>query len=68
MPYPAEVIERSLEELLQEGVIQIDGDYLYQKRMVRDNEISILRAEAGSRGGKKTQHITKANARKRQAF
>lgn len=52
MPYPKEVIERSLIELLEEGVITMDGDRLFQKRMVRDGELSKKRAEAGSKGGK----------------
>jgi hypothetical protein len=59
MPYPIEVIERSLQELLIEGVITIDDDVLYQKRMVRDNDISIKRSECGQKGGKKTQFASK---------
>jgi hypothetical protein len=52
MPYTQEVIERSLAELADEGVITIEGDRLYQKRMVRDGELSRKRAEAGAKGGK----------------
>ena len=52
MPYPQDVIERSLVELIDEGVIILEGDRLYQKRMVRDGELSKKRAEAGSKGGK----------------
>lgn len=59
MPYPIEVIEKSLQELLIEGVITIDGDYLFQKRMVKDNDISIKRAESGKKGGEKTQFASK---------
>ena len=59
MPYPIDVIEKSLQELLTEGVITIDGDYLYQKRMVRDNEISLKRSESGKKGGEKTQFASK---------
>jgi len=55
MPYTLEVIERSLDELLTEKVIIINNDYLYQKRMVKDNEISIKRAESGKKGGEKTK-------------
>lgn len=64
MPYPIEIIEKALKELLEEGVINIDGDYLYQKRMVKDNDISLKRAESGKKGGQKTQfasHFAKAN-------
>ena len=52
MPYPLEIIERSLDELVSERVLSINGDYLYQKRMVRDNEISLKRAKAGEKGSK----------------
>ncbi len=53
MPYDVATIERSLHELLEEEVIYIDGDRLCQKRMIKDGEISSLRASAGSKGGKK---------------
>lgn len=55
LPYNLDVIERSLNELICEKVLQIDGDLLSQKRMVKDNELSIVRASVGSKGGKKTQ-------------
>ncbi len=55
MPWGVEIIEKALDELLDEGVIQIENDYLMQKRMVRDNEISIKRSISGKRGGEKTQ-------------
>lgn len=55
MPYSPDDIYSALAELLDEKVIQIEGDLLLQKRMVRDNEISIKRSETGSKGGKKTQ-------------
>ena len=54
MPYPIDVIERSLRELIEEGVLTLDGDMLYQRRMVKDNEISTLRAISGKKGGEKT--------------
>jgi hypothetical protein len=40
-------------------VLQLVDDSLSQKRMIKDNSISILRSEAGSKGGKKTQLKTK---------
>lgn len=46
MPYSPDVIERSLEELLEEDVIGLDGDTLFQKRMVRDGKLSDTRASA----------------------
>lgn len=59
MPYTQNTIEQSLIELITEGVITLDGDILYQKRMVKDNEISIKRSECGQKGGKKTQFASK---------
>ena len=67
MPYPADVIEKSLNELISEDVIQMDGDYLYQKRMVKDNDISLKRAEAGKKGGKMTHFANSFDKAKRQA-
>jgi len=55
MPYSVEVIERSLEELKLEEVICIETDILSQKRMIKDNEISVKRAIGGSKGGKQSQ-------------
>jgi len=54
MPYQTDVIERSLEELITNGVIQLEGDKIIQKRMVKDNYVSIVRASAGKKGGKTT--------------
>lgn len=46
MPYDATTIERSLTELLDEGVLAIESDTLFQKRMVRDGKLSDIRALA----------------------
>jgi len=62
MPYDVETIERSLKELLLNDVIQQDGAKLLQKRMIKDNDISLKRSSAGFKGGKKTQ-FAKANAK-----
>ena len=65
MPYIEDVIERSLAELIEEGVLCIDGDRLFQKRMVRDGQSSENKAEAGRKGGKasKTQAEPEAKAK-----
>lgn len=55
LPFDTTLIYDSLNELLDEQVLHIDGDFLYQKRMVTDNELSIKRSFAGKNGGKKTQ-------------
>lgn len=51
LPFDAETIENALTELLEEKVLQIDGDFLSQKRMVHDNTVSLSRSEAGRKGG-----------------
>ena len=63
MPYPVNIIENSLRELIEEDVIQLNCTKLLQKRMIRDNEISSKRSKAGAKGGKNTQlasHFAKA--------
>ena len=47
LPFDAATIERSLIELLEEGVIEIEGEKLFQRRMVRDGELSNKRSAAG---------------------
>jgi hypothetical protein len=61
------VIESALIELIENKVMSIDGDILYQKRMVKDNEISIKRSEAGKIGGEKTQFASKFAKAKHKA-
>lgn len=57
MPYTVETVERSLEELLLENVIKMEGDKIWQPRMVKDGHISEVRAKAGSAGGKSVRDI-----------
>ena len=57
MPYSMSEIHDGLEELLDNKIIEIDGDYLLQKRMVKDGELSEKRAVAGKKGGKKSLGI-----------
>lgn len=52
LPYQKQEIETALDELVSEGVLTIDGDCLYQKRMVNDCNLSCKRACAGKKGGK----------------
>lgn len=51
MNFKEHEIEPALNELIQEEVLHVDGDYLIQKRMVKDNDISLKRSEAGKKGG-----------------
>lgn len=62
MPYSVQEVQESLDELLTEQVLTIDGDFLIQKRMVKDNILSLKRAEAGSKGGKFAQAKGKPKA------
>ena len=55
MPYQIDVIDRSLRELVSEGVLTLEGERLYQKRMVKDGEISAKRSDAGKRGADSTK-------------
>ena len=61
MPYENDVIFRSILELFERKVIQIKGDKLIQKRMVKDGETSKKRAIAGAKGGKQKSSKTLAN-------
>lgn len=61
LPYDFEIILESISELVHEGVITIEEDKMIQKRMVKDNHISIERAKSGSKGGKKTQFAKAKN-------
>lgn len=49
------VIEAALTELIDEGVIYIDGEMLIQGRMKRDGEVSLKRSKSGKEGGLSTQ-------------
>lgn len=67
LPFSKTIIEESIKELVEENVLFIEGDCLYQKRMVRDNEISGVRACSGKNGGKKTQDALKFAKAKHKA-
>lgn len=59
LPYSFEDIIDGLTELLAEKVLNINGDFLEQKRMIKDEKLSVLRSNAGKKGGKKTQEKNK---------
>lgn len=63
-PYNLSEIESAIDELLSEKVLEIIEDYLVQRRMVKDNEISIKRSISGSKGGLKTQNNHKQPLKK----
>ena len=51
MPYDIVTISDALRELIDEGVLNIEGDRLYQRRMVRDAKLSDKRRAAGRQRG-----------------
>lgn len=53
-PFSAEEIELALDELVENDVIQLNGDELSQRRMVADSALSDKRAKSGEKGGKST--------------
>lgn len=63
LPYDLPTIESSLNELIQEGCLNIDGDFLIQKRMVKDSKISIKRSESGMKGGARSREIAQAKSK-----
>lgn len=60
LPYKVAEISAAIVELLTENVLRIEfiGEpeccFLFQKRMVKDNELSIKRSESGKKGADKT--------------
>jgi hypothetical protein len=50
MPYCIDEIAIGLAELVSTGVLQLDGDVLSQKRMVKDDELSTIRSSSGKAG------------------
>ena len=51
MPFEQKQITKGLEELYCEGVVSITEEQLFQKRMLHDGEISLLRSRIGKTGG-----------------
>ena len=64
LPFDLQYILIGLEDLVEEKVLRIDGDYLIQKRMVRDNEISVMRSAVGKKG----QKVKKQNQQNNSSF
>lgn len=54
LPFTETEIEKAVEELIEEGVLILEGDKLIQKRMVKDNDVSVKRSKAGKKGGDST--------------
>jgi len=56
LPFDNAVVLAAVDELLTEDVLQIQGDFLIQKRMVKDGNLSLTRSNSGSKGGLATQN------------
>ena len=61
LPYTIDEIEKAIDELIDEKVCYFDGDFICQKRMIKDGEISDIRAKSGGKGGKKTKENNDKN-------
>lgn len=51
LPFDEATILNALNELVDEKVLTIDGDTIYQRRMVKDGKISEERSKAAKKGG-----------------
>jgi hypothetical protein len=49
----------ALQELIDNGVLFIEGNLLCQKRMINDNSISLKRSNAGKKGGGNPNFVSK---------
>lgn len=67
LPYKIEEIEKAIEDLINENVCYFEDDFLCQKRMIKDNDLSLKRSRAGKKGGKSTQLNTNFAKAKPQA-
>jgi len=55
LPYTFDVILAALTELINEGVCHYEDDYLCQKRMIKDGELSVIRSLSGKKGGESSK-------------
>lgn len=63
MPFEFNTVKRSLAELIEEKVLSVEGDALIQKRMVKDNQLSEIRAESARKKGKSTFCTSKSGSK-----
>jgi hypothetical protein len=60
-----DVVLRGLHELIARKILMLDGERLYQKRMVKDGNTSAVRVSAGSAGGKaKAKNSSKTSSKR----
>lgn len=65
LPYNYDVILRSLEELVEERVLYLEGNNLCQKRMIHDAKLSETRSKCGKKGADATNTKFKKEAPKK---
>lgn len=68
LPFDTETIHEALVELIEEKVLIIEEDFLYQKRMVRDFDISNKRSLSGKKGGDKTKNLLKQKSKQNTEY
>lgn len=75
LPYTVKEIEEAIVELIREKVCFLEGDFLCQKRMIKDHDISLKRSKAGKTGADnkkfantKRKANTKAKAKANTAY
>lgn len=68
LPFDTETIHEALVELIEEKVLIIEEDFLYQKRMVRDFDISNKRSISGKKGGDKTKNLLKQKSKQNTEY
>jgi hypothetical protein len=66
-PFDTEAIEEPLNELISEGALKIEDDYLICPRMVKDCQLSVARSNAGKTGGNITKNKKASDKAKPQA-
>lgn len=60
LPYTKNEIFSAIQDLIREEVCYFENDFLCQKRMIKDNELSLKRAKAGKKGGDKSKQFAQA--------
>jgi len=60
LQFTIDEVERGFRQLLENDVIYLEGNYVCQHRMIKDYEIGIARATAGSKGGKASKAAEKS--------
>jgi hypothetical protein len=68
LPFSEAEIEAGLLQLIENKVIYLDGPMIYQKRMIKDAEISAKRASAGKNSAKKRGYGESFKAKKKPDF